>query len=60
MDKKKIETIHDWPTPEQLRDVGAFLGFANFYRRFIKGHFKIIRPMTLLRQKARKFEWGQD
>ena len=32
MDKKKIETITDWPTPEKLHGVRAFLGFANFYR----------------------------
>ena len=51
MDKKKIETITDWPTPEKLRDLRAFLGFANFYRCFIKGYSEVIRPMTLLTRK---------
>ena len=37
MDKVKVEAIQEWPTPERLRDVMAFLGFANIYRRFIKG-----------------------
>ena len=42
MDQEKVETIREWPTPEQLRHVRAFLGFANFYRRFIKGYSEII------------------
>ena len=50
----------EWPIPERLRDVQAFLGFANFYQPFIKGYSEIIRPMTLLTKKGRKFEWGQD
>ena len=31
MDHVKVESITEWPTPERLRDVRAFLGFANFY-----------------------------
>ena len=57
MDPAKVETIREWPTPERLRDVRAILGFANFYRRFIKGYSEFIRPMTLLTRKERKFEW---
>ena len=58
IDKVKVEAIQEWPTPERLRDVRAFLGFANFYRRFIKGYSEVIRPMTLLTQKEMKFPWG--
>ena len=60
MDQAEVEAITEWPTPERLRDVRAFLEFANFYRRFIKGYSEIIRPMTLLTQKGRKFKWEQD
>ena len=60
MDRVKVESITEWPTPERLRDVWAFLGFANFYPRFIKGYSELIQPMTLLTQKRQKFEWGQD
>ena len=35
MDPNKIETIQNWNTPENLKDVQAFIGFANFYRRFV-------------------------
>jgi hypothetical protein len=37
MDPVKVAGITEWPTPDCKRDVQAFLGFCNFYRRFIKG-----------------------
>ena len=60
MDKKKIETINNWPTPKKLRDIRAFLGFVNFYRRFIKGYSEVIRPMTLLTKKDSRLSWGPE
>ena len=35
MDPIKVAGISDWPTPSTVKDVQSFLGFANFYRRFI-------------------------
>src|SRR5436190_24161110 len=35
MDPARISTISDWPVPHSVLDVQIFLGFANFYRRFI-------------------------
>ncbi|GKF27600.1 putative reverse transcriptase domain-containing protein, partial [Tanacetum coccineum] len=35
-----------------------FLGLARYYRRFIEGFSKIVKPMTKLTQKKVKFEWG--
>jgi len=35
MDPVKVTGVHDWPTPENQTDVQAFIGFVNFYRRFI-------------------------
>jgi hypothetical protein len=42
----KTQAIQEWQTPKLLRDVQSFLGFANFYRRFILGFFQICRPLT--------------
>jgi len=35
MDLVKVVGVQEWPTPENKTDVQAFLGFVNFYRRFI-------------------------
>ena len=36
MDLKKVEAVQKWETPTCVKDVQAFIGFANFYRRFIR------------------------
>ncbi len=35
MEEEQIKAVHDWPKPQSVRDIQVFLGFANFYRRFI-------------------------
>ena len=42
MQDKKVATIHDWEDPENVKDVQSFLGFANFYRRFIFNYSKVV------------------
>jgi hypothetical protein len=37
MTSGKVEAVKSWPEPRNVKDVQAFLGFANFYRRFIQG-----------------------
>ncbi len=46
MEEDRIFTILNWPEPESVRDVQSFLGFAKFYRRFVKRFFKIAHPLT--------------
>jgi hypothetical protein len=36
MVKVKVQGVLDWPTPQKVKDVQAFLGFANFYQRFVE------------------------
>lgn len=38
MDLAKVEAERDWPIPENRKALQHFLGFANFYRRFIRGY----------------------
>jgi hypothetical protein len=56
-DRKKVATITDWPQPTSVREIQVFLGFANFYRRFIAGYAKITAPITELLKPAAAFIW---
>jgi len=51
MNPKKLDTIVSWPKPTSIKEVQSFLGFANFYRRFIDGYSRIALPLTDLTRK---------
>ena len=51
MNPEKVEAVAKWPTPQTQTDVRQFLGLTNFYRRFIKGHSQIAKPLTDLTKK---------
>jgi transposase InsO family protein len=58
MDPAKIRTILEWESPRSVRDVQCFLGFANFYRKFIDGYSKLALPLIRLTRKDIPFKWG--
>lgn len=60
MDPFKVAGIVQWPVPSNVKDVQAFLGFGNFYRRFIRNFSKIARPMFDLTKKDTPFAWSDD
>lgn len=60
MDVKKVQTVLDWPVPTHVKAVQSFLGFANFYRRFIRNYSKIVTPLTALTKKDSEFRWTED
>jgi hypothetical protein len=60
MDPSKTEAVTAWETPENVRDVRSFIGFANFYRRFIEGFSKIAAPMVALTRKDTEFRWTPE
>ena len=45
MDPVKVARVYEWPIPENQTDVQAFVGFVNFYCRFIQGFSTIARPL---------------
>ena len=47
----KVQIILDWPEPRRVKDVQSFLGFCNFYRRFIFGYSDIVIPLICLTRK---------
>ncbi len=60
MDPAKIETIVQWPSLINVKDVQSFLGFANFYRRFIYGYSRLASPLTRLTRKDVPFVWDAE
>jgi len=58
MDNSKVSVIQEWPTPRCLKDVQAFLGFANFYRCFIHNYSRIATPLTQLTRKSVPWNWS--
>ena len=53
---EKIEAMRNWPEPKSVRDIQVFLGFANFYQRFIQGFSKIAGPLTSMLRTTRSAE----
>jgi hypothetical protein len=57
MDPAKVAAVKTWAQPKNLRDVCVFIGFANFYRRFIKDFAAITRPLHDLTKKDAPWRW---
>ncbi|GKD12334.1 putative reverse transcriptase domain-containing protein [Tanacetum coccineum] len=60
VDPSKIEAVKNWKPPKTPTEIRSFLGLAGYYRRFIANFSKIAKPLTLLTQKDKKFEWGDE
>jgi len=56
----KIQALKDWPTPNCLTDVRAFLGLASYYRKFVRGFATIAEPLTTLTKKKVRFTWSSE
>ena len=59
-DPKKIKSIEEWPTPQNVKDVQRFIGLCNYYRRFVKNFSAIAKPLHMLTKKGKKFIWTTD
>ena len=60
MDAGKLRGIRDWPTPTTVKEVRGFLGFGNFYRRFIRHYSNIAKPLNDLTKKNQLFNWTAE
>ena len=58
MDPVKINCIKNWKTPRNAKDIQAFLGFANFYHRFIRSFSTIAKPLIDLTKKNSSWTWS--
>ena len=60
MNSEKIQSVIEWPVPKNIKEVQSFLGFMNFYRKFIEKYSKIASPLTELIRKDQKFKWSPE
>jgi len=60
MDPVKVAGVAEWPEPCNRREVQSFLGFANFYRRFIQDFSHHARPLFNLTKKEQRWQWGSS
>ncbi|MBW0583186.1 hypothetical protein O181_122901 [Austropuccinia psidii MF-1] len=60
MDQAKVQQILNWPPPRNLKALQSFLGFANFYRRFIRNYSKKISSLTSFLKKDSCFPLNEE
>ena len=54
MEQEKIKAVKEWKTPTKVKNMESFLGFANFYQRFIQNFSYTAKPLNELKGKK---EW---
>ena len=60
MDPTKLTGIKIWIPPKTVKGVRSFLGFGNFYQRFIGNYMEIAKPLNELTKKTKIFKWSQE
>ncbi|KAL5594253.1 uncharacterized protein BROUX77_007600 [Berkeleyomyces rouxiae] len=60
MDPAKVQAVKDWPVPSSKKELRGFLGFANFYRPFIKNFAEVAVPLTSLTGHLVPFVWSPE
>src|SRR3979490_597235 len=60
MDPVKVAGVHDWPIACNVTKVRSFLGFINFYRRFVDGFSHIAKPLNNLTKANTQWSWTPD
>ena len=59
-DPAKTEVVQRYPTPKSVKEVRAFLGLVNYFRKSISYYSDRVHALTKLLQKDTKFYWGED
>ncbi|GJZ17008.1 putative reverse transcriptase domain-containing protein [Tanacetum coccineum] len=60
VDHCKIKAVKNWEAPRTPSEVRSFLGLAGYYHRFIEKFSKIANPLTVLTQKSKTYDWGEE
>jgi len=60
INEEKLSGVLEWSVPTKVKQVQAFLGFVNFYYRFIKNFAKMSKPLSNLTKKDCTWNWGVE
>ncbi|KAI2650216.1 Retrotransposon-like protein 1 [Labeo rohita] len=61
MDEAKVKAVQNWPQPRTLKELQRFLGFSNFYRRFIRNFSTVAAPLTaMVKRGETRLTWSPD
>ena len=56
----KVQSLKEWPKPTTVQQVQSFLGFVQFFHKFIKGFSRIVEPLHALTWKSTSFVWDES
>jgi reverse transcriptase-like protein/integrase-like protein/chromodomain-containing protein len=59
-DEDKIQSIEQWPVPENKKQLEVFMGVVNYLRKFVKGFSQIAIPLYKLTHENVPFIWSQE
>jgi hypothetical protein len=59
VDPEKVKDVLKWEPPTTVSEIRSFLGLPGYYRRFIEGFSKIVKPLTSLLEKDKKCVWSE-
>jgi len=60
VDPDKVAVVRDWAPPSSVKGVQSFLGFCNFYRRFVRNYGRLARPLIRLTHKGTPWDFDGD
>ena len=55
-----IQAVGEWPTPTSITEVRQFLGFTNYFRRFVDHYSSIAKPLEEITGKNAQFSWNSN
>ena len=60
VDPSKVAVVAKWPVPKNLKELQAFLGLGNYFRKFVRDFSTIVAPLTALTSKeaAKQYTWN--
>ena len=59
MEQDKVKVVKEWKIPTNIKEVESFLGFVNFYQKFIQNFSHTAKPLNDLKGK-KKWKWKEE